>query len=149
MTVCSVQQCETKGDARYQGINCKIQLSLQSTPLGPVPDPHPRRPRGSQSGREKLKTFFAPFLPTRLTQCHAWSLMIPGWRRIENRGRHIFSTTWRLHLGCSRRAWRGVGIFNMAAAKPWFYTIRKHRKKSIAAALFAGWLTNYGVNKYR
>ncbi|CAH3127790.1 unnamed protein product, partial [Porites lobata] len=48
-----------------------------------------------------------------------------------------------------RRAWRGVGIFNMAAAKPWFYTIRKHRKKSIAAALFAGWLTNYGVNKYR
>ncbi|XP_078370614.1 acylglycerol kinase, mitochondrial-like [Oculina patagonica] len=37
----------------------------------------------------------------------------------------------------------------MADGKPWFYTIRKHRKKSIAAAIFAGWLMNYGANKYR
>ncbi|XP_027050821.1 acylglycerol kinase, mitochondrial-like [Pocillopora damicornis] len=37
----------------------------------------------------------------------------------------------------------------MADGKPWFYTIRKHRKKSIAAALFAGWLMSYGANKYR
>ncbi|XP_020619871.1 acylglycerol kinase, mitochondrial-like isoform X2 [Orbicella faveolata] len=37
----------------------------------------------------------------------------------------------------------------MADGKPWFYTIRKHRKKSIAAALFAGWLMSYGTNKYR
>ncbi|PFX19464.1 Acylglycerol kinase, mitochondrial [Stylophora pistillata] len=35
----------------------------------------------------------------------------------------------------------------MADGKPWFYTIRKHRKKSIADALFAGWLMNYGANK--
>ncbi|XP_068701793.1 acylglycerol kinase, mitochondrial-like [Montipora foliosa] len=37
----------------------------------------------------------------------------------------------------------------MADAKPRFYTLRKHRKKSIAAALFASWLMNYGANKYR
>jgi len=47
------------------------------------------------------------------------------------------------------RAWGREGIFNMADARPWFYTIRKHRKKCIAAALFAGWLMNYGANKYR
>ncbi|XP_044170381.1 acylglycerol kinase, mitochondrial-like isoform X1 [Acropora millepora] len=38
---------------------------------------------------------------------------------------------------------------NMADEKPWFYTLRKHRKKSIAAAVFAGWLMTYGANKYR
>ena len=53
------------------------------------------------------------------------------------------------HFGVLAKSLEKSGIFNMAAAKPWFYTIRKHRKKSIAAALFAGWLTNYGVNKYR
>ena len=54
-----------------------------------------------------------------------------------------------VHFRVLAKSLEKSGIFNMAAAKPWFYTIRKHRKKSIAVALFAGWLTNYGVNKYR
>ena len=37
----------------------------------------------------------------------------------------------------------------MADRKPWFYTLRKHKKKSIAGAIFAGWLANYGIRKYR
>ena len=73
-----------------------------------------------------------------------------GLRRIE--GDQEGDTYFQLHDAHFRvlaKSLEKSGIFNMAAAKPWFYTIRKHRKKSIAAALFAGWLTNYGVNKYR
>ncbi|XP_015777494.1 PREDICTED: acylglycerol kinase, mitochondrial-like [Acropora digitifera] len=48
-----------------------------------------------------------------------------------------------------RTAWGRASKSNMADEKPWFYTLRKHRKKSIAAAVFAGWLMTYGANKYR